>query len=412
MITKNEISSLNLSPTKKDFVQIWNELIEVASKITERWDPTSTNESDPGIVLLKALTGIADKLNYNIDKNILEAYMPTAAQMESMRKLCELVGYDIKYYQSAETKVRISYTGDVNDEEAEFPVTGLAIPKFTMITNASKDITFVTTNTIDALITKATPWVEVPCIEGQISQCESTNEYNLITLAQLDDNNRYYLPEVQIAENGIFVYNAHTIATGTDATLIDGTPWTRVSNLNTQSSETRVFKFGYDSFEGRPYLAFPSDVGSLIGDGLFIYFIRTSGLNGNISARTLEVLELPAGKSWEGFSAEDFEVVNVDATTNGANIESITAAYNNFKRTIGTFDTLVTCRDYMNKIYSLMNMSNVPYVSNILVTDIRNDINNAITLCSCNEFGILYKETPLTKTVPGIASSITVKFSL
>lgn len=408
MITKNEISSLNLSPTKKDFVQIWNELIEVASKITERWDPTSTNESDPGIVLLKALTGIADKLNYNIDKNILEAYMPTAAQMESMRKLCELVGYDIKYYQSAETKVRISYTGDVNDEEAEFPVTGLAIPKFTTITNASKDITFVTTNTIDALITKATPWVEVPCIEGQISQCESTNEYNLITLAQLDDNNRYYLPEVQIAENGIFVYNAHTIATGTDATLIDGTPWTRVSNLNTQSSETRVFKFGYDSFEGRPYLAFPSDVGSLIGDGLFIYFIRTSGLNGNISARTLEVLELPTGKSWEGFSAEDFEVVNVDSTTNGANIESITAAYNNFKRTIGTFDTLVTCRDYMNKIYSLMNMSNVPYVSNILVTDIRNDINNAITLCSCNEFGILYKETPLTKTVPGIASSITV----
>ena len=73
MITKNEISSLNLSPTKKDFVQIWNELIEVASKITERWDPTSTNESDPGIVLLKVLAGIADKLNYNIDKNILEA---------------------------------------------------------------------------------------------------------------------------------------------------------------------------------------------------------------------------------------------------------------------------------------------------------------------------------------------------
>jgi hypothetical protein len=115
MITKNEISSLNLSPTKKDFVQIWNELLEVASKITERWDPTSTNESDPGIVLLKVLAGIADKLNYNIDKNILEAYMPTAAQMESMRKLCELVGYDVKYYQSAETKVRISYTGNTTD---------------------------------------------------------------------------------------------------------------------------------------------------------------------------------------------------------------------------------------------------------------------------------------------------------
>jgi len=395
MITKNEISSLNLSPTKKDFVQIWNELIEVASKITERWDPTSTNESDPGIVLLKVLAGIADKLNYNIDKNILEAFMPTAAQMESMRKLCELVGYDIKYYQSAETRVRISYTGSTTDEEEKLPEPGgLALPKFTTITNADKDITFVTTNTTPIFITNSTPWVEVSCIEGQISQCESINENNLITLTQLDDEYRYYLPEIQIAENGIFVYNA---AISINGTYEDGQPWEQVSNLNTRSSETRVFKFGYDSFEGRPYLAFPEDVGSLIGDGLFIYFIRTSGLSGNISARTLEVLEAPTGGDWDDYSAEQFEVVNDNAATNGTNIESISAAYNNFKKTIGTFDTLVTCRDYMNKIYSLMDMNNTPYVSNILVTDIRNDINSAITLCSCNEFGILYKELPLTR---------------
>ena len=402
MITKNDIASLNLSPTKKDFVQIWNELIEVAARITERWDPTSTNESDPGIVLLKVLAGIADKLNYNIDKNILEAYMPTAAQMESMRKLCEMVGYDIKYYQSAETTARINYTGNTTDKDSDeyLPDTGLAIPKFTTLTNADKDITFVTTNTAPLLITNLVPWVEVPCIEGQISKCESTNEYNLITLAQLDSNNRYYLPEVQIAENGIFVYNAISGADG----YTDGTPWDRVSNLNTKATELRVFKFGYDSFEGRPYLAFPDDVGSLIGDGLFIYFVRTSGLSGNISPRTLEVLEVPTGENWENYSAELFEVVNADATTNGANIESISAAYNNFKKTVGTFDTLVTCRDYMNKIYSLMDASNSPYVSNILVTDIRNDINSAVTLCSCNEFGILYKETPLTETRLGASS--------
>lgn len=405
MITKNEISSLNLSPTKKDFVQIWNELMEVASKITERWDPTSTNESDPGIVLLKVLTGIADKLNYNIDKNILEAFMPTAAQMESMRKLCELVGYDIKYYQSAETKVKIKYTGNTsdrsedNDEKLPEPG-GLAIPKFTTITNADKDITFVTTNEIPVFITNDNPGVEVSCIEGQISQCESINENNLITLTQLDDEYRYYLPEIQIAENGIFVYNA---AISSDGNYVDGVHWEQVSNLNTRSAETKVYKFGYDSFEGRPYLAFPEDIGSLIGDGLFIYFIRTSGLNGNISPRTLEALEIPTGNGWEDYSAEQFEVVNEDATTNGANIESISAAYNNFKKTVGTFDTLVTCRDYMNKIYSLMDASNSPYVSNILVTDIRNDINSAVTLCSCNEFGILYKEMPLTRTVSGMS---------
>ena len=80
MITNKELNAVKLSPTKKDFYQIWNELLETAGKISERWDPTSTNESDPGIVLLKVLTAVADKLNYNIDSNTLEAFMPSAAQ--------------------------------------------------------------------------------------------------------------------------------------------------------------------------------------------------------------------------------------------------------------------------------------------------------------------------------------------
>ena len=98
MITENELKTISLSPIKKDFYQIWRELLEVAGKISERWDPTSTNESDPGIVLLKVLAALGDKLNYNIDKTILEAFMPSATQEESMRKLCEMLGYNIKYY--------------------------------------------------------------------------------------------------------------------------------------------------------------------------------------------------------------------------------------------------------------------------------------------------------------------------
>ena len=43
MITEKEIESIQLSATKKDFYQIWNELLETASKLSERWDPTSTN---------------------------------------------------------------------------------------------------------------------------------------------------------------------------------------------------------------------------------------------------------------------------------------------------------------------------------------------------------------------------------
>jgi hypothetical protein len=36
MITNKEITAVKLSPTKKDFYQIWNELLEVAGNISER----------------------------------------------------------------------------------------------------------------------------------------------------------------------------------------------------------------------------------------------------------------------------------------------------------------------------------------------------------------------------------------
>ena len=398
MITKNEVSTLNLSPTKKDFVQIWGELIDVAGKLSERWDPTSTNESDPGIVILKALTGIADKLNYNIDKNILEAFMPTAAQEESMRKLCEMMGYNIKYLRSATTSVTIRYSNpDPSEEEYNILKMGLAIPKFTNISSASGDINYFTTNQLDLFISKTTPKITVDCMEGQIVKCESLNPQGIITIGQLTDDNRYYLPEIQIAENGIFVYN---VAKGPNNTLVDGNNWKRVDNLNTQGRMSYVFKFGFDSYEKRPYIEFPDDVSELINDGLFIYYTRTKGINGNVSPRVLTQLEVPVSETWNRISTESFIVENTLAATNGADIETIEDAYNGFKKTIGTFETLVTCRDYMNKIYSMMSKENKPYVSNVLVTDIRNDLNRAITICSCDDSGICYKEKPLTINKP------------
>lgn len=72
-------------------------------------------------------------------------------------------------------------------------------------------------------------------------------------------------------------------------------------------------------------------------------------------------------------------------------------AYDAYKKTIGTFDTLVTCRDYMNKIYDLTegdvegSSSTTPLVSNVIASDIRDDINRAATICTFGDKGIEYK---------------------
>lgn len=402
MLTQNEITSLSLSPTKKDFVQIWNELLEVAGNLSERWDPTSTNESDPGIVILKALAGIADKLNYNIDKNTLEAFMPTAAQEDSMRKLCSMLGYNIKYYQSAKTKISIKYhNSDPSEEEAELLANGLLLPKFSVITNNDQDISYVTLNPKPIYITAESPTItDLECIEGQIVKCEGVNDNNIITANQISEDNRFYLPETQIAENGIFVYNIYDGSPlSEEGVLDDGTPWEKVDNLNVEVQGSRVYKFGYDSYEGRPYIEFPDDYSELFNDGIFIYYTRTSGAAGNISPKTLTRLETPSTGGWDKVATESISVENAFSANTGCNIESIRQAYNNFKKTIGTFDTLVTCRDYMNKIYRMVDSIDNPIVSNIRVTDIRNDLNRSLVICSCDRAGIFYKETPIVTEV-------------
>lgn len=400
MYNYNELNAVSLSPTKKDYYQIWNELIEVSSKLSSRWDPSATNESDPGIVLLKVLTAIADKLNYNIDANTLEAFMPSAAQESSMRKLCEMLGYEMRYYQSASTNVRITFNG------TSFPALGssgtkaIYIDRFTNIQDAESTINYITLEpvTLTSYVRSAT----VECLEGELVAVQ-TDAGNIITLTHLDDNYRFYLPERQIASNGIFITNV-----GKDSF------WTQTSNLNTSLLGSTVYKFGYDSIKGLPYIQFPDDIGSLIGTGLSIYFVRTRGVSGNVSSGFLKTMSEPASWSYiketstsevsgedivgdaaaeasdDWSDLEQYSITNLAAAKNGKNPETIDEAYWNYQKQVGTFETLVTCRDYMNKIYQMTKsyVDTNPLVSNIIVSDIRDDINKAYTLTSFSEQGL------------------------
>lgn len=399
MITNKELNEVSLSPTKKDYYQIWNELLELASKISTRWSPDSTNESDPGIVLLKSLVAIADKLNYNIDKNTLEAFMPSATQQESMRKLTEMMGYTMKYYRAANCKVSISYK-DSNDVSLSTLGT-IYFPKFVNIKNEEEDVNYVTVE--DFTLQESEPVRQVNALEGELVECETDTD-NIISMTHLDDNNRYLLPETNVAENGIFICN---IVDHVEGMSRESDYWKPVDNLNTQLPGSLVFKFGFDSNENLPYIQFPDDISQLIKDGLRIKYIRTNGLMGNVSSRTLCKMEVPAlwgtatDENIKNLTAENFNVVNNSAATNGADPETLTEAYNGFKKTIGTFDTLVTCRDYMNKIYQMTASDTdlTPLVSNAIVSDIRDDINRSITLCSFNDYGICYSDRSLPKSI-------------
>ena len=74
MYTEKDFEISNKSYTNKDFESIYPELLDLVKTLTTKWDPSTSNESDPGVLLIKLAAIIADKLNYNLDKNILELF--------------------------------------------------------------------------------------------------------------------------------------------------------------------------------------------------------------------------------------------------------------------------------------------------------------------------------------------------
>lgn len=392
MINKDELQVSNKSYTNKDFATIYPELLDLAQKLSSKWNPANSNESDPGVVLLKLLAFIGDKVNYNIDKNILECFMPSATQETSMRQLCEMNGYNVRYYQSAETDISFLYLGNVFDNSELPKYASFVLPEFTTtITNDDSSITYTLTRPLRVEKEQRGVTQTVPAIQGVIKDMYVNGDTSdtIIQLVNLDDNNRLLLPYTNIAQNGIFISN-------------DGASWSqweRVDNLNIVEPGRTVYKFGYDSSQGLPYIEFPNDIASLIKSGLRVKYTLTEGEMGNVKVKTLNTLQSTGDVALSGVSSdikvEDLETAliinNLSASINGQNPQSIDEAYNSYKKTIGTFNTLVTCRDYANAIYNLVDENSLPLVSNVQVSDRRTDINYSQTVLTFAENGVTKK---------------------
>ena len=370
MSVNKEISSL--SYTNKDFGTIYPEMLDLAKELTNKWDPSQSNESDPGVVLIKEGAFVADHNNYNIDKNVLENFLPSATQDRSVRNITEMNGYTPQYYISANGEVTFIYNKPEGDENDDL----FSIPAFTfVISDADETVSY--TQIEDLAISGSGIPSSCRFIEGTL-QTLSINDTSTISLENLDDNNRLYLPETMVAQNGIYIKNINTED-------YEGF-WSRNNYLLTQPLGSRVYKIDYDSTRMLPYIEFPTDIANIIGDGLQIQYIATSGIQGNVSAGALTKILSPStftdiGDGVER-SSENFTVYNAGSIVNGKDPETINEMYQSFRRVVGTFDTLVTCKDYENKIYMLTDNNDNPLVSNVYVTDRRTDYNKSAQVIS------------------------------
>ena len=407
---ENYLSSL--SYINKDFQSIWDELLETVPKLTTKWLPSEANESDPLVVLLKELAIIADKLNYNIDKNVLELFPATLTQLRSAYNVYDSLGYTPDWYVSATTTVSVIYSGLLSGSVPSTENAGaeFTIEKFQQVSDDDNEIVYTLLGDVagenGALIVVGTPATyTVTAIEGTLNDF-TINGSNRITYSNLDSQNRLYFNETNIAQNGIIIseysdfsdFNVNElIGNGAIDSSDDSNYWRRVTNLNQYVAGQRIYKLGIDSVTNSVYIQFPDDIGNLMGNGLYIKYILSSGESGNIgrgdltkfaSATSFPVIT-SSGTEITVSATDDFTITNTRSAQNGSDPLDIEEMRTQFNRIVGTFETLVTLRDYENFLNNYTDSIGNHVVSNVRVSDRFHDPFDTITYKTMNSDGVI-----------------------
>lgn len=365
----------SLSYTNLDFSSIYTEVLDMTKQLTRDWDPSISDESDPGIVLVKLSALLADKCNYNIDKSILEAFPLSVTQESNARQLYEQLGYYMHWHRAASVAVSIRYKqNDIDDSKT------YTIPKFTTVTDDNQQCTYTLIGTegdSGVVVSDGTLYLNqnetlrMIAYEGIPTYYESEGK-TIITPAAIDkETNRIYLKSSYVFENGVFINNVKQD---------NFAEWSRVDNLYEYSYNVHRYKFGYDSNSNVCYIEFPDNYAELIGEGIEITYLCFDGENGtssgNITAdylsKFLTTVSIPVEDSNEEIilNKDLVQISNTSAAIGHMEKEGLNDAYKNYKHTVGTFNTLITLRDYMNYVRS----ADLGICSNAIVTDRTNDI--------------------------------------
>lgn len=277
----------------------------------------------------------------------------------------------MKWYKSATSLVSLKWVGELA-ANITYP-----IPPFTMITDENKTIVYTITGYVPSTVESEFSinqvdlpqngnTINVKCIQG-IAVKYDINGDTVITPQHLDSDNRIYFNVSNVAENGIFITN-------TGASTNYG-QWQRKDNLLIEDFGNYYYKFGITEDGTACYLEFPEDCETIMKDGIEITYIRSDGEYGNIAANQLtnfysDLSVINSIGDQVVLNAQNVRIRNYFSSTDGRDYEDINSAYKNYKRIVGTFNTLVTLRDYFNYIVS-HNLA-----SNGFVCDRSNDLQN------------------------------------
>jgi hypothetical protein len=104
----------------RDFVSFRNALLDFAAQRYPNWQLPI--EADVGVMLLEAMAALGDELSYLQDRHNREAYLETATERRSLRRMARLLDYDIHDGRMASTLLELTVLPGVISVEGGSPV--------------------------------------------------------------------------------------------------------------------------------------------------------------------------------------------------------------------------------------------------------------------------------------------------
>ena len=363
---KEVLNNPNLSYTSRDYTSIYNDLINAIPNLTKIYKPTE--ETDPGIVLIKMISMLGDMLSHTSDLNALEVYPRTVLQLPNAKQIFRLVGYKMKWYQSARCAAYFTNANSV-------PVT---IHRFNVFTAGDSAIKYTNLNQIDipagasgstqyrAELIQGTP--VTPTLSTIIDNSYYTgswyDQYDFnVDAKRVVGNNRIYL-------DGTTVDGSTIMLIDDDNTSFAVNEWTLVDNLNTLTDIGKYFEFDFDE-TGSPYIELVNYWNSMYSITRFkLFYVVSDGSAGEITDNALTQIS-PNNVTISGTSDKTSYLKNVhiynSASTYGSRPETPEQARKNAELYINTIQTLVVLDDFRKAAKRIQG------VANAIATDLQTD---------------------------------------
>ena len=364
-VEKIDYSAQKIDYTSKDYVAILDDLINSIPGITQKWN--STDQNDPGMILVKLMSIIGDMLFFNQDMQSLEVYPNSVTLRKNAASIYKLIGYKMRWYKSATLEANVINTFSNSATLPRFCTfktdTGITYTTFDQYELPS-NMTNNGTETLVELV-QGTPVTPVRTSSSPYPEAgrswHSIYGYNYTT----DDiiNNRIYLKDNNIDQSHIILVDDQNEV------------WELRENIYLTTDVGRFFEFGVDVNDD-VYIELVDYYTNFNINKFKIFYIKSDGESGQIYANTLKAI---TGNVWSR-QGSDQNIYNVSSfihfthydSTLGYNPETPDEARKNSVKYQNTMDTFITLADFERAVLR------EPGVANVRATDLTNDPGESI----------------------------------